>query len=769
MTDIELKIITAALLHDIGKVVYRAGQKKKHSELGYDFLKNDVALNEKDILNAVRYHHGTELGRVKLEKDALAYIIYIADNIAASDRRKNENEEYGFDKSIPLDTIFNILNNNRDSKHYLPTVLEEKKTPNMPTDAKTEFYSEFYEQIRSKMVDTIKGIDNLKNEYINSLLSVMEAYLSYIPSSTAIGELSDISLYDHLKMTAAYSSCIYQYLKERKIVDFKKQLYSNAKDFYNEKAFLLFSMDISGIQQFIYTIHSEKALRMLRSRSFYLEILMEHMIDEILEACNLSRANLIYSGGGHCYMLLPNTQEVKTVVRNKKEEFDDFFLEEYDISLFVAVGMTACSASELANKPEGSYRDLFGKLSTEISDQKMCRYSPTQIKYLNRTKLQDSSRECKVCKRSSHLNKENICNFCNSMISFSTDVLYEQFFSVFMEKSEKQNSILLPGKKYLIAQDRNALTHSMEKDDYFVRTYVKNRFFTGSSVATKLWVGDYTNQNTTTEEYAKNATGIDRIAVVRADVDNLGQAFVSGFPDKYTTLSRTASFSRQLSLYFKHHINYILEHGEFGFCESGKERKVSIVYSGGDDIFLVGAWDDAIEAAIDIRNKLKEYSANTLSISAGIGIYGAKYPLSVAAAEVAELESRAKEHPNKNAVSLLGKTFSWDVFIEKVVKEKENLLEHFFSYDTERGKAFLYRLLDLIRNMNDTDRINLARFAYVLARLQPDENASREAKVSYQDFMKKMYSWVQNKDDREQLEIAVILYVYRHREKEGEE
>ena len=60
-------------------------------------------------------------------------------------------------------------------------------------------------------------------------------------------------------------------------------------------------MDISGIQDFIYTINNKGALKGLRARSFYLEIMMEHLIDELLEKVELSRANLIYSGGGHAY------------------------------------------------------------------------------------------------------------------------------------------------------------------------------------------------------------------------------------------------------------------------------------------------------------------------------------------------------------------------------------------------------------------------------------------------------------------------------------
>lgn len=55
------------------------------------------------------------------------------------------------------------------------------------------------------------------------------------------------------------------------------------------------------------------------------------------------------------------------------------------------------------------------------------------------------------------------------------------------------------------------------------------------------------------EELAENAKGIKRIAVLRADVDNLGTTFVHGFKrgddDKYVTLSRTAALSRHLSLF----------------------------------------------------------------------------------------------------------------------------------------------------------------------------------------------------------------------------
>ena len=62
--------------------------------------------------------------------------------------------------------------------------------------------------------------------------------------------------------------------------------------------------------------------------------------------------------------------------------------------------------------------------------------------------------------------------------------------------------------------------------------------------------GDYST-GSTFEEFAREAEGISRIGVLRADVDNLGQAIVSGFRnskngDRYMTLSRTATLSLSL-------------------------------------------------------------------------------------------------------------------------------------------------------------------------------------------------------------------------------
>ena len=325
-----------------------------------------------------------------------------------------------------------------------------------------------------------------------------------------------------------------------------------------------------------------------------------------------------------------------------------------------------------------------------------------------------------------------------------------------------------------MAGDKKKLLSLMEKDTY-VRSYTKNKLYTGKHITTKIWVGNYTIPKKTFEDFSKMAKGIERIAVLRGDVDNLGAAFVNGFRrdkegGRYETLSRTATFSRQLSLFFKCYINDILEHGTSHILSEPTARNVSIVYSGGDDIFLVGAWNEVIDAFIDIRNALEKFTQKTLSISGGIGLYQENYPINRMADETAELEDYSKAFEGKNAVTVFEKTggYPWDVFILQVLNEKYKTINRYFTITENHGKAFLYHLLDLLRENGTEKRFNRARFVYFLSRMEPDNDDPDNADEwnAYKEFSAKMYEWATTKEDRRQLVTAIYLYVYLNREEE---
>lgn len=774
ITDRQIELIVGSLLHDIGKVTFRSGDGRDHSIGGYEYLKG-LQYNNGDrkipdeVLDCVRYHHGKYLRNASISDNSIAYVTYFADNIVAfSDRRQASEGEDGFDKKVPLDSVFNILNGNSGRQHYAMRVLDPDSDINYPTEDEFEMDEAFYSKVLYNITDNLKGIE-INEEYINSLLSVLEANLTYIPSSTSKRELADISLYDHVKMTAAVASCVEHYLEAEGEENYRTFLLTNAEKNYDTDMFLLYSIDISGIQSFIYTVGEKGALKGLRARSFYLEIMMEHIIDELLEKLSLSRANLIYSGGGHCYILLPNTKNVINILNAYESEVNEWLMAQFGTALYIGTGYAVANANAFRNVPDGSYSDLYKKISRMISTKKAHRYSAAQIMDLNSQK-HEGERECKVCRRIAIL-KDDKCSVCNALEKMAANILKYDYFTVLC--CSEKDALPLPGGRYLVADDKDSLLVRMKSDNY-IRCYTKNNIYTGKHVTTKIWVGDYKAKDRDTFEKLSDASeGVTRIGILRADVDNLGNTFVNGFNRdggdcKYTTLSRTATLSRQLSLFFKFYINKILSQGRKNVLGAGGERNIVIVYSGGDDVFFAGAWNDVIAAALDLRQALEKFTQGKLTMSAGISVYSPTYPIGAMAKETAVLEDAAKDIPGKNAIALFDEryhSYKWNDFEKNVVDEKLVVIDDYLHSQQELGMSFLYHLTELLR---DDKPINTARYVYLLSRMEPSYDSDRETKEAYRQFAKRMYEWSKNPKDKRQLITAIYLYVYLNR-KDGEE
>lgn len=761
-----VNLVVGSLLHDIGKVIHRSGTMESHSKSGWDFLKEIPQFTgNKDIKECVMYHHGRELSASKVESDSLAYISYYADNISAySDRRGSEieGENKGgaiFNKTAPLSSVFNILNGNKQNYSYKFRMINEI---NYPSVENIPYTAGNYLDIKTRIGEQLKGIE-IEKDYINSILHLLESTTTFVPSSTNTMELMDISLYDHSKTTAAIASCLYYYLQGE---DYKRNLLTNGEEFKNEDAYLLYSCDISGIQNYIYTISGTKALKALRSRSLYLEILLENIADDLLDRTGLTRCNLIYTGGGHAYILLPNTTQIKTILKEFDKELREWFIQEFDISLFVATAYSPCNSHELATEIGGVYQ----RLSEELSKKKSSRYTAEDIIKLNR-KGKNTDRECKECKKSGETDDNETCELCQSLIDISAMLIKDDIYFVVSEgKSEEKASLKLPFGRTLTLKNI-----SDARSSNCVRIYSKNNPAMGDKFTTNLWMGDYASKTTSGNfvhakdfsEIAAGAKGISRIAILRADVDNLGKAFISGFDISHESLSRTATLSRQLSMFFKYHINMILKE---------KRRDAVIVYSGGDDMFIAGSWNDIIDLSKDIKNAFQKYTQNTLTISAGIGIYSHTYPIARIAEEVGELEHAAKvKDEDKNKVALFKMVkknekgivteedwiLDWDnlPYIDSdqasasSIEEKLNVLRHVFNQGDEYGKAFLYQILELLRQSRN-DRINIARYAYTLKRAQ-----ERYKKLDTAMF----YKWIMDDTQTREMEIAITLYSYETR------
>jgi CRISPR-associated protein Csm1 len=157
------------------------------------------------------------------------------------------------------------------------------------------------------------------------------------------------------------------------------------------------------------------------------------------------------------------------------------------------------------------------------------------------------------------------------------------------------------------------------------------------------------------------------------DVDNLGRLFQSGFGER-ANLSRVASLSFALRLFFEGWLPQLAAPvPSINDATDDLRDHLYLQYSGGDDVFIVGAWDALPEFARRVRQSLSEYAAGNpqVTLSAGISLAEAGFPLYQAAQQASEAEDSAKnfkrqaangQEISKDAVAFMGMPLDWAAF-----------------------------------------------------------------------------------------------------------
>ena len=490
MASTKTLLYYGALLHDVGKVLYRSmPQDSGPSVLGADFIARDVASRNKRfaggdgrlIAEQIRHHHPEEFDVASgFAEDSLAYITCFANSVAAGGVTTEGDDPRADAPRLGsrLQRIFNTLNGHHDD-----AVIEHQG----------------YEVIQARLLEDLSRVA-VSEQGCGELLDLLEVSLSAIPATIHEDALNDVSLYDHSKTVAGIAVCVYEYLSQSGVTDYRQALFSegtgadpNAKDM-----FLLYSCDMSGIQDFIYNISGSGALKQLRARSMYLELLLEHVVDELLQRVGLNRCNLLYTGGGHAYLLLPHTERTLAELRRFDGELREWFVEHYRTDLYVASAWVSCCADDLANRGSDKrrYPSLYRRLSRGLSEAKAKRYDARTIRELNfgAHKDFDHSRECSECHRSDlHLDQDDKCTLCASLGLISKSLIDKDVFVVELGEDADDVHISRPGLALPFGCQLRMYAHEdfLRRRPQARRIYAKNDVTLPGHAATRIWMGDY--------------------------------------------------------------------------------------------------------------------------------------------------------------------------------------------------------------------------------------------------------------------------------------
>jgi len=790
MDNIRKQIYLGALLHDIGKFYQRADKKfaDKYNELsqysknmaedicpvndygrfGYQHViwtnefferfqkkieeipgfKNNL-YTESTIDNLVNFACNHHKPQSKLQ----AFVTLGDWWSAGIDRgeilkNKEENIKWGKGryKTIPLYSVFNTVNGGSykaafglkplslKKEDIFPKIIKETEDGVSETDYK-KLWDAFVKEFNDLPTDSFDG-------FTESLLYLLKKYTWCIPSNTM--DMANVSLFEHLKTTAAFADSIYTYYadgNEDKFIFDKTYNRLKLKD-NSVHPVMLVGGDVSGIQKFIYNIASKKAAVSLKGRSFYLQLLIDSIIQKIITHTDIQATigHVVYSSGGKFYMILPNTSKVNLALASIKNEIEKELWEEHKGKLSFNLASSAFSLvkdstnkisieGEVENKNLG---DLWRNLAQKLNAQKNLRFKSL----LNETffAIQNVDEDVKMCAvTGEELSKENRKKlkgtddvFVSKAVSKQTDIgiaLKDADYLITYREPKDENKYLSNKAQEHIkvvgidnymfdqveltkdnADFRRITSADVSRIMLFNNTNPLLAKLKGNAVSYgfQFYGGnkqaEYKGKNKTFEQLTevKEKNTDTYIGVLRMDVDGLGNIFIKGLEEKDKSFAAYATMSFQLDLFFSGYLNTIRNSDKY-------KDFVNILYSGGDDVFAVGRWDLLIEFAEDIRKDFAAFmSRNDITISAGIAIVRNKYPIAKAAEMAGEAEESSKKYKNdkKNAITFLGETISWENEFDEVKKLKDDFIRHI---DKGMSKSILHKLIGFaqLKKAND--------------------------------------------------------------------
>ena len=762
-------------------------------------------LYEDNLTNMASNHHNPQ--------SALQKIVQMADWWSAGLDRINsgEDDKTGLNhhqlkftdfRSVPLFSVFNILladvKSNIDPNvafSLKPLSLERESIfPKHLTQEHVKSlkgsYSELWQQF-------IKDFENLPADSFNgfeeSLFYLLKKYTWCIPSNTL--DMANVSLFDHLKTTAAIADSLYlAYNGEifKDAFDFKKQ-YDYLKEGYYP--LMMVGVDISGIQSFIYDVASKKAAQSLKGRSFYLQLLMDAVLQKFKKKpIGAKAAHTLYASGGKAYLLLPNTPEIKEEIFGKdgiKTTVENELWEEHKGKITVnmdAVGFAYHyqkenglwkSWVEIENQPgERKYiSHVWKALSDKLNRQKNQKFKTRLIHHFDEF-FNETHPYLKAGGNTEGKNGIKTCAVTGEEISGNDMAFLDQKKEIPVKANVKAQTelgktlkdadyiISFKGKpeddKYLSDRAKSKITvlstnyylfdkEELTKNEAEFRTKISSADVSKVSTINKLNFLDapikgqkisygYEFYGGNEQAYHRDKYGhpkrklndkkeeipnvkdektFDELAkttgdkgkntllgILRMDIDNLGKLFIKGLKPEHLSLSTYATLSFQLELFFSGYLNTIrdleIERDEKGNPKKDKNGNtvylfrdwLNILYSGGDDLFVVGRWDKTLAFAEKVRERFVQFThRQDIGISGGIAFVHEKFPIAKAAQMAGEAESASKTRENKNAITFFGETIGWNNEFEKVKDLKNKLVAYISQEKKPLSKAILHKLI----------------------------------------------------------------------------
>lgn len=466
--------------------------------------------------------------------------------------------------------------------------------------------------------------------------------------------------------------------------------------------------DVSGIQDFIFSVRSEGASKSLKSRSHFVGVLTDICVAMIEQ--NLGKANfeLVYNGGGNFYGF----------IKGYKPDWEKWIQQKIDAALVhesIYISLTAIPIP----KNTSDFGAIWQQAEAKSGQTKQAKLKTLSFERVfnpfEKTPLFNSKHWSDFTQRLTHSNSFVI----NPLSTEQSTKIESSYFHIL----GYEYRLDVPSNNTFTGQITNKLPLMGRKE---VKTF---------------------------EELADEAhtrTGSKKLAVLKVDVDDLGKTF-QGIQD----VNRGKAVSESLSQFFNQHFYELWSKHHFSDGLGGKHffsDNIYPVFAGGDDCFLIGAWDSVFEFAHLLQQQFKSFTNGKITLSGGLLVIDPHFPV-VRFAEMAESalknaksnERNTKGDYVKSKISVFGEVLTWEEYqsakkiawqlyvLIKVKGESRAILDrikrskvgfdHLQKIVLEKGiirAQSVWRLKYFLRNSKETNKVELAALTDEYAKLLLD-------------------------------------------------
>ncbi|MBN2717698.1 MAG: type III-A CRISPR-associated protein Cas10/Csm1 [Deltaproteobacteria bacterium] len=560
----------------------------------------------------------------------------------------------------------------------------------------------------SRDLESLKPV-SAPEKWLIAFDSLCQSYWHAIPAARVGRIIPDISLYDHAKTTSALAAALYLYHRDTGTLE-KSAITDN-----NIEKFQIISGDFYGIQSFIFAASGERQkyrAKILRGRSFAVSLMADLAADLLCRELGIPATSILMNAAGKFHILAPNTTDALQKTVAVKRIINDWLVKYTMGECSIGITTTMAKASDFTSVNFINLWDRIVENQQLAKTQKIDfqRYGGTVQGYLDKFKNDLSTPLCPLCgKRPAVANPGSAiregdctCRLCRdhvwlgeklvkyAIISISTPKddyrdkkglqlpIFDQYQIHFVDEDEAEEAIQNANTHicYLDANTDGQLPFALgavrlmnghvptysEDDMNDIRTVTSKRTDEKSlQMIDDMDVGAIKSLGHIGMLARKvhpdhQVTGIEAIGALKADIDNLGLLFGCGLAESSYTISRTASISRQIANFFTLYISNLLS-------SNPRYKNVYTIFSGGDDLFLLGPWNVMPQLALDISQAFGRFVGGNpeITLSAGISVHKPGTPISQISAEAKHALELSKQGA-KNQVTMFGETVNWQTF-----------------------------------------------------------------------------------------------------------